>query len=55
MELRNRSDGDIYIVSTETDDGGFMILARSIDNKHPAFFMHYRTLNEFTEDWEDVY
>lgn len=55
MKLRNRRNGLIYYVQTEDDShGGFCIFARSIpDRKRDSFVMHYRTLAEFNEEWED--
>lgn len=54
MELRNRSNGGIYEVSTETDGGGFMIYAKARNITLDSFCMHYRSLEEFNNDWEDV-
>lgn len=56
MELRNKKDGNVYDVNTEADLESFYILARAHDQriKNANFFMHYRSLQEFTDDWEDI-
>ncbi len=63
MRLRNKNDNAIYNVSTETDNfKGFMIFAEAeflaetlvghVGGKD--FVMHYRSLEEFTKEWEDA-
>lgn len=57
MELRNRQNKCIYIVSTVDDENeGFYIFAEVFKGitKDKTFFMHYRSLAEFCDDWEDV-
>lgn len=57
MRLRNKTDDLCYIVTTEDDGyGGFMIKATPIATDLPgvsSFCMHYRSLVEFCEEWED--
>lgn len=58
MKLKNKRDGKKYLVSTEEDGHrGFVIFA-SLEG-HPEiydgdFCMHYRSLAEFLDDWEDA-
>lgn len=55
MRLRHKLDGTIYNVRTESDyHDGFFIFAYNQDPSTPDFCMHYRSLQEFTDDWEDV-
>lgn len=58
MELYNKQDGQRYAVSTEEDGrGGFMIVARPTNPRKPdihTFCMHYRSVAEFCEEWEDT-
>lgn len=59
MRLRNKTDNAIYNVSTETDNfKGFMIFAEAETLAGHVggddFVMHYRSLEEFTEEWEDA-
>lgn len=56
MRLRNKNNGRIYKVRTETDNfGGFMIYAVDSNfNDNQNFVMHYRTLEEFCNEWEDA-
>lgn len=55
MRLKNKTDNAIYNVSTETDNfSGFMIMARALSEENDDFVMHYRSLEEFTEEWEDA-
>lgn len=52
MQLKNKQDGNIYWVRTETDIyEGFMLHA---SGSGEAFFMHYRSLKGFMEEWEDL-
>lgn len=57
MILLNRRDRTEYLVSTEDDgQGGFMIMATPLAPEPDAhrFVMHYDTLRELCEDWEDI-
>lgn len=56
MRLRNKTDNAIYNVSTETDNfKGFMIFAEAeLSEENDDFVMHYRSLEEFNEEWEDA-
>lgn len=55
MELRNKDDGVIYHVRTEDDHHeGFMIFATTTSSLGEDFCMHYRSLKEFNEEWEDL-
>ncbi len=55
MELRNKKDGKKYWVSTENDEHfGFMIFARAGGGQATNFCMHYRSLKDFYEEWEDT-
>lgn len=63
MKLRNKIDGHIYYVSTYSDEyDGFVIFARAelsyvtLDGTVGGkdFCMHYRSLAEFNDEWEDV-
>ncbi len=59
MRLVNKKDRAIYDVSTADDGhGGFMIFAEVVywDNSRLSHdhYMHYRTLAEFNNDWEDI-
>ncbi len=60
MKLKNKNDGRIYRVLTESDCHGlFRIFATPLDEvvesvDEAQFVMHYRTLADFCKDWEDV-
>lgn len=57
MELKNKKDGKLYHVRTEDDQhGGFMVFASEIGTSFfdRDFCMHYRTLAELCEEWEDI-
>lgn len=57
MDLRYKENHLIYHVSTVDDEvDGFYIFAEVIEGhtKDVTFFMHYRSLAEFCNDWEDV-
>lgn len=56
MQLKNKEDGEIYWVITEDDKHeGFMIYAKCASSySRNDFCMHYRSLAEFNEDWQDV-
>lgn len=54
MQLRNRNNGGIYDVRTEMDDGKFVIYAKSQSLNLDSFCMHYHSLAEFNDEWEDV-
>lgn len=66
MDLRNKHDKLPYIVMTECDEHeGFLITAvpwqpntdsNDLNNalkEAKTFCMHYRTLQEFCDEWED--
>ncbi len=54
MELINRNNHAIYHVSTVEDDGGFYIYAQPNNHNVSSFYMHYHSLEEFCEDWDDI-
>lgn len=54
MKLKNKTNGEVYLVSTETDGRTFMIFAKPFNHDLAVYCMHYRTLAEFCEEWEDV-
>lgn len=57
MILRNKEDKQIYLIKTEDDrHGEFRIYAvpKNCVMLNKSFVMHYRTLKEFTDEWEDV-
>lgn len=55
MQLRNREDHQLYIVTTESDvRGGFLIYAVGMEDPDKSHVMHYGSLAEFCSDWEDV-
>lgn len=56
MQLKNKEDGEVYKVTTEADGhSGFMIFAESGNRfARDSFCMHYQSLKEFTDEWEDV-
>lgn len=53
MELRNKEDGEIYHVETQDDDGRFRVFAVRFPDNY-SFVMHYRSIEEFLNDWEDL-
>lgn len=54
MQLKNRQNGNIYWIRTETDNyEGFMIHASGARGVDDTFCMHYRSLADFLEEWED--
>lgn len=55
MKLRNKKDHAIYNVRTEADGrDGFFIFAFNESADNVDFCMHYLTLKEFTDEWEDI-
>lgn len=57
MQLKNKQDNETYMVSTESDaHGGFMIFAKKSTSYSDtsSFCMHYRSLAEFNDEWEDA-
>ena len=54
MLLRNRNDKCEYRVKSEEYDGGIRIFAIATQTGARDFVMHYHTLEELNDDWEDV-
>lgn len=55
MQLRYRSNDKEYIVATEDgQDAGFRIWASPLDPDEDDFVMHYNSIAEFCDDWEDI-
>ena len=54
MLLRNRNDNYEYRVKSEDYEGGIRIFAIATQEGASNFVMHYHTLEEFNEDWDDA-
>lgn len=55
MQLKNKKDGRVYHVRTEEDgSSGFMIFALSGDMDTTDFCMHYCSLKDFNDEWEEI-
>lgn len=54
MILKNRSNSQEYRVRSEAYEGGIRIFAVATQEGAKDFVMHYHTLEELNEDWEDV-
>lgn len=54
MKLRNKLDEKIYRVKSEDCDDCIRIFAISLEEGGTNFVMHYRSLAEFCEEWEDA-
>ncbi len=54
MILKNKADGQEYRVKSEEYDGGVCIFAVATQTGAKDFVMHYHTLEELNNDWEDA-
>lgn len=54
MDLMNRNNHAIFHVTTVEDDNGFCIYAQPRNHNISSFCMHYRSLEEFNEEWDDI-
>lgn len=54
MLLKNRNDNHEYQVRSEAYEGGICIFAIATQVGEKDFVMHYHTLEELNDDWEDA-
>lgn len=54
MVLKNIHDGYEYRVKSEEYEGGIRIFAVANQTGAKDFVMHYHTLEELNDDWEDA-
>lgn len=54
MLLRNKQNGQNYRVRSENYEGGIYIFAAAEQTGAKDFVMHYHTLEELNNDWEDA-
>ncbi len=54
MLLRNKDDGQSYLVRSEDYEGGIRIFAVAEQTGANDFVRHYHTLEELLDEWEDA-
>lgn len=54
MKLRNKENKLEYRIKSEDYEGGIRIFAIAEQTGAKDFVMHYHTLEELNDDWEDV-